>query len=298
MTDYGRDLQFGVFVNPAVANLGNTLEVAELADESGLDFIAVQDHPYQARFLDAWALMSTLLARTQRVRVVPDVVNLPLRPPAVLAKSAASLDVLSGGRFELALGAGAFWEAIAAMGGAARSKAEAATALEEAVEVIRLMWSDQRAVRFDGHFYRLSGAHPGPRPAHPISIWLGVSGPRLLRLVGRRADGWIPSSTYIPPSALPERNAVIDQAAREAGRDPGSILRGYNVFGEIGSAESAQFSGPVDQWVRELTSLATEFGMDTFLFGHPADDVTQIRTFAEKVAPAVRSAVAARRAAG
>ena len=108
MTDYGRTLQFGVFATPTVELLDNTFELAALADETGLDFIGVQDHPYQAKFLDSFSLMGTLLARTERVRVFPDVACLPLRPPSVMAKAAASLDVLSGGRFELALGAGAF----------------------------------------------------------------------------------------------------------------------------------------------------------------------------------------------
>jgi alkanesulfonate monooxygenase SsuD/methylene tetrahydromethanopterin reductase-like flavin-dependent oxidoreductase (luciferase family) len=87
-----------------------------------LDLIGIQDHPYQRRFLDTFALIGDLLARTERLRFFPDVANLPLRQPAMLAKAGASLDVMSGGRFELGLGAGAFWEAIAAMGGPARSR--------------------------------------------------------------------------------------------------------------------------------------------------------------------------------
>jgi hypothetical protein len=106
------------------------------------------------------------------------------------------LDVLSDGRFELGLGAGAFWEAVEAMGGPRRSPGEAVDALVEAIEVIRLMWSDQRSVRFDGRHYRLAGVKPGPRPVHPIGIWLGVGGRRTLALVGRTADGWLPSSGW------------------------------------------------------------------------------------------------------
>lgn len=140
MADYGRELQFGVFATPDADTIEHTLRVAALADERGLDLIGIQDHPYQRRFLDAWSLLATILARTERVRAFPDVASLPLRPPAVLAKAAASLDRLSGGRVELALGAGAFWEAIGAMGGPVRSPGEAATALTEAVRVIRAMW--------------------------------------------------------------------------------------------------------------------------------------------------------------
>ncbi|MFD9661104.1 LLM class flavin-dependent oxidoreductase [Rhodococcus sp. NPDC059968] len=299
MTDYGRAIQFGAFVTPSVELLANTFELAALADETGLDLIGVQDHPYQAKFLDCWSLMGTLLARTERVRVFPDVACLPLRPPATMAKAAASLDVLSGGRFELALGAGAFWEAIGAMGGDVRTPGHAATALEEAVEVIRLMWSGERAVYSEGEHYRLEGVHPGPVPAHGIGIWLGVGGPRLLRALGRSADGWIPSSSYFPPEVLPGMHARIDAGAAVAGRDPSSIVRAYNVFGQVSDTPSDTFfHGTVEQWVSQLTELAVETGIDTFVFGTDGDDLTQVRRFATDVAPAVRAAVDQHRGTG
>jgi alkanesulfonate monooxygenase SsuD/methylene tetrahydromethanopterin reductase-like flavin-dependent oxidoreductase (luciferase family) len=101
--------------------------------------------------------------------------------------------VLSGGRFELALGAGGFWDAIEAYGGPRREPRDALAALEEAIQVIRLIWSGERNLRFNGAHYRLAGAHSGPVPVHPIGIWLGVYGPRASRLLGRLADGWVPS---------------------------------------------------------------------------------------------------------
>lgn len=255
MPDYGRPVQFGLFPSPDVDHLEDALALADVADRGDLDLLGIQDHPYQSRHLDAWALMATLLSRTQRVHVFPDVASLPLRPPAVLATTAASLDLLSGGRFELGLGAGAFWEAIAAMGGPARSPREAGAALTEAVEVIRLMWSDRRAVRYQGQHYRLVGVHPGPRPAHPIGVWLGVGGPKMLSLVGRAADGWVLSNTYFPPDALPPMHARIDAACHEAGRAPAAIRRVYNVFGTItDGARKDAFDGPADQWVGSATA--------------------------------------------
>lgn len=293
MTDYGRPPQFGVFLTPDADRADHALEVAAAADQGGLDLIGVQDHPYQRRFLDAFALMATVLARTKTVRVFPDVASLPLRPPAVLAKTAASLDTLSGGRFELALGAGAFWDAIGAMEGTVRSPKDAADALIEAIEVTRLMWSGERSVRYPGRHYRLAGVRPGPPPAHDIGIWLGVLGPRLLGTVGRLADGWVPSSSYVPPEALADKHARIDDAARAAGRDPAEIQRVYNVFGEITSRESRGFlQGPPDQWVDELTELVLDGGMDTFVLGVADDHLGQIRRFAAEIAPAVRETVA------
>jgi alkanesulfonate monooxygenase SsuD/methylene tetrahydromethanopterin reductase-like flavin-dependent oxidoreductase (luciferase family) len=290
MPDYGRALGFGVFPTPEAAKLDEVLALARVADQEGLDYVGIQDHPYQRRFLDTWMLMATVLAGTERVRVFPDVANLPLRPPAVTAKAAASLDVLSGGRFELGLGAGAFWEAVEAMGGPRRSPKEAVDALVEAIEVIRLMWSDQRSVRFEGRYYRLAGVKPGPPPAHPIGIWLGVGGRRTLALVGGTADGWVPSSGWATPDKLPDMHARIDEAAVAAGRDPAGIARVYNVWGKIGGT-GGFLQGGVEQWVDELTELAVEHGMDTFMFGPSEDPVTQLQRFAADVAPAVRERV-------
>src|SRR4051794_41521022 len=117
MTDYGQELRFGVFIPPDADRADAVVELALLADTAGLDLVTFQDHPYQARFLDTWTLLSVVAAQTTNVRLAPNVANLPLRPPVVLARSVASLDILSGGRVELGLGSGAFWDAIAANGG-------------------------------------------------------------------------------------------------------------------------------------------------------------------------------------
>ncbi len=294
MPDYGRPLRFGVFPTPDAGALDEVLGLAQVAAEESLEYVGIQDHPYQRRFLDTWMLMATVLAKTERVSVFPDVANLPLRSPAVMAKSAASLDVMSNGRFELGLGAGVFWEAVGAMGGPTRSPGEAVDALVEAIEVIRLMWSDQRSVRFDGRYYRLAGVRPGPAPVHAIGIWLGVGGRRTLALVGRAADGWVPSSGWATPDNLPDMQARIDEAAVAAGRDPAAIARVYNVWGRIDGA-GGFLQGQTAQWVDELTQLAVEHGMDTFMFGPTEDPIPQLQRFAAEVAPAVRENVAQHR---
>lgn len=292
--DYGRDVAFGLFPSPGAdpGALETLWAQVAAADRGGLELVGIQDHPYQRRHLDTWMLMAAVLAHTERVRVFPDVANLPLRPPAVMATSAASLDVLSGGRFELGLGAGGFWEAIAAMGGPRRTPREAADALVEAVEVIRLMWSGERSVRFSGEHYTLSGVKPGPLPVHDMGIWLGVAGPRLLKELGRSADGWVPSSGFVGLDELAGKHALIDEGAAEAGRDPASVRRVYNVWGTItGGASSGFLDGPADQWVDQLTELVLERGMDTFVFGPSDGSVEQVERFAAEVAPAVRSMV-------
>jgi alkanesulfonate monooxygenase SsuD/methylene tetrahydromethanopterin reductase-like flavin-dependent oxidoreductase (luciferase family) len=291
MPDYGRDLTFGYFLIPNAAD--PLLNTAREIEARGLDWIGIQDHPYQRRFVDTWVLLGAIAAVTTRVGFFPDVANLPLRPPAVMGKAAASLDVLSGGRFELALGAGSFWDAIEAYGGPRRAPRDALGALEEAIQVIRLTWSGERNLRFNGTHYRLAGAHSGPVPVHPIGIWLGVYGPRALRLAGRLADGWVPSlQREIAP--LAEGSARLDDAAAAAGREPSEIRRVINVNGQItDGARVGLLRGPVDQWVDELTDLAVEYGFDTFMFWGEGDD--QLPRFADEVAPAVRVQVAAER---
>jgi alkanesulfonate monooxygenase SsuD/methylene tetrahydromethanopterin reductase-like flavin-dependent oxidoreductase (luciferase family) len=278
--DYGRPVQFGVFLTPAAANPRRTLDLAMLVDELGFDLIGIQDHPYQHRFLDTWTLLTTIAMRTSRITVFPDVLNVPLRPPAVLAKAAASLDLLTGGRLELGLGAGGSWEAIKSIGGPVRTRGESVSALAEAIQVIRLMWSGDRGARFDGKFYRLDGVNTGPAPAHPIGIWLGAYRPRMLSLVGRMADGWVPSLGYAQPADLLEGNRRIDEAAGEAGRDPRSIRRVLNAGADVS--------------IEQLASLTVETGMDTYVIGG-LEDPEALRWFASEVVPAVREAVAARR---
>ena len=297
MGDYGRPVEFGFFPVPYADRYERIVADVTYADGVGLDLVGIQDHPYQARYLETWSLISDLAARTSRVRFFPDVANLPLRNPAVLAKAAATIDRCSGGRFELGLGAGAFWDAIVAMGGPRREPAEAVAALAEAIEVIRLMWSDARSVRFPGTYYPLAGAHPGPTPAHPVGIWLGAVGPRMLALTGRTADGWVPSSSYVPPEALPGLQNRIDEAAAGAGRDPSAVRRVYNVSGRITDGPAEGFlDGPPQRWVDDVTALVVERGMDTFVLWPDEADVTgQLRRWAEEVVPAVREAVAQER---
>ena len=304
MSDFGHHLEFGYFLIPDADDPGGVLETARLADRLGYDLLGVQDHPYQPTHLDALALLGVILAQTERIRVFQDVGNLPLRPPAVFAKAAATLDLLSGGRFEAGLGGGAYLQAAEAMGAPALTPGESLDALEEAIAILRASWSDAPAVRLRGRHYRLEGARLGPRPAHEIGIWLGAAKPRALALTGRLADGWAAPlmSSYLPPAAAVEAQTIIDRAARQAGRDPGEIRRIYNVPGAFTSAAPAPASdsdqaiiGPPEHWADVLSHFAVDLGFGTFLLIAPPDPDT-LRTFIEDVAPLVRERVATARA--
>lgn len=291
MADYGRKLEFGASVEPLANPPDWAVRIARAADGAGLDLLGIQDHPYQRRFLDTWTLISTLVPQTENLRFFPDVASLPLRPPAMLAKSAASLDVLSGGRIEVGLGAGAFWDAIEAMDGPRRSPAEAVRSVEEAIQVMRLVWSDERSLRFDGEIYTLKGMRPGPKPAHGIGVWVGAYGPKMLDLIGRLADGWVPSLGFVQPEKLPEMQQKIDAGATGAGRAPGEIQRILNVSGKIAESGEGSLEGPVSKWVEELTRLVLEVGMDTFIYWPREDHVRQVEMFSAEVVPAVRESV-------
>ncbi|MBE1586207.1 LLM class flavin-dependent oxidoreductase [Nonomuraea angiospora] len=297
MTDYGHDLLFGAFVTPTAQPATHAVEVAVAADRAGLDLVTFQDHPYQPKFLDTWTLLSYVAARTERVRLSGNVLNLPLRHPAVLARSAASLDLLSGGRFELGIGAGGFWDAIEAMGGRRLSPGQAVDALEEAIGIFREIWAadEPGGVRVDGEYYQVKGAKRGPAPAHDIGIWLGAYKPKMLKLTGRAADGWLPSLSYLQggPGDLTEGNKHIDEAAQSAGRSPADVRRLLNLSGRFASSSRGLLDGPPDQWAEELAGLALEHGVSTFIL--MADDPSVVELFAGEVAPATRELVTAER---
>jgi hemerythrin-like domain-containing protein len=297
MTGYGHPLLFGSFITPVAGDPERTVDLAVLSEQAGLDLVTFQDHPYQPAFLDTWTLLSYVAARTSRVRLAANVTNLPLRPPAVLARSVASLDLLSGGRIELGLGAGAFWDAIEAMGGRRLRPGQARQALAEAIEVIRQTWdTGQRGgVRLDGEFYQVNGAKRGPAPAHEVGIWLGAYKPGMLALTGRAADGWLPSLGYLQPGDLAAGNKIIDEAAHQAGRSPDRIRRLLNISGQFSPVSRGPLDGPADQWVEELADFALSDGISAFIFA--GDDPDDLRRFAAEVAPAVRELVAAEQTA-
>jgi alkanesulfonate monooxygenase SsuD/methylene tetrahydromethanopterin reductase-like flavin-dependent oxidoreductase (luciferase family) len=299
MADYGQVIEFGYFLTPDADDPDGVVETARFVDELGYDLLGVQDHPYQRRHLDTLALLGVILAKTERIRVFQAVGNLPLRPPAVWAKAAATLDRLSGGRFEAGLGAGGYLEPAHAMGAPELTPKESLEALEEAVEIARESWSGARSIRHHGRHYELDGMKPGPTPAHPIGIWLGAAKPRALALTGRVADGWVaPMMVYVPPAEVPAAEERIDRAARDAGRDPAEIKRIYIVSGEFtsespGPANDADSTiiGPPDHWVDVLTHLALDLGLSSLILAAPPDPDT-LRTYIQDVAPRVRERVA------
>lgn len=280
MTDSGAPLRFGIDVDPRARPVAEIAAVAERAEAAGLDFLSIQDHPYQPEFLDAWTLITFLAARTQRIRLFPNVANVALRPPAMLAKEAASLDILTGGRIELAIGTGGYPDAAAGMGGRPLGGAAGVAAAQDAIQVIRRTWND----------------HPGPPPAHSMGIWLGAFRQQMLRLAGRYSDGWVaPANVYLPPVMVAGAQRVINDAARAAGRDPTEIRRIYNVRDapgrhDQGGSRPGAIEAP-SHWAETLAGYVTELGFDSFVMQLTDPSAEQIDLLANEVIPRVRELV-------
>jgi alkanesulfonate monooxygenase SsuD/methylene tetrahydromethanopterin reductase-like flavin-dependent oxidoreductase (luciferase family) len=292
-------LQFGVFLDPRAADIGRLRDNVQVAEAAGFDYASIQDHPYVPDFLDTFALIGTLIGETSRLRFMTNVANLPLRPAQMLAKTSASLDLLSGGRFELGIGAGRAWDQVAGLGGPRRTPREAVAAVSEAIDVLRTMWLPGRTVSLPGQHYPLA-AQTGPAPAHRIGIWLGAMGPRMLDLAGRKADGWIaPLATGY--ETKPAAQGRIDIAARAVGRDPASIRRAIQLVGTItGTPDttSRPRSGPGSQpirttpdiWAKIITEFAAGQRFDTVNLIPEHATSEQLRLFATEVIPRARAA--------
>ncbi len=293
-----RDPTFGMSIVPD--NMERAFSLAKSAEELGLDIIGIQDHPYNGTFFDTWTLISALAASTKRIRYFTNVGDLPMRPPAMLAKASATLDIITKGRIELGLGAGAFWDAIQSYGGPRRAPGEAVAAYEEALQVIRLLWNyggPRRRASFHGKYYQLQDARAGPSPPHNIGIWVGAFRPRMMQLIGRSGDGWVtPLSTYIAADEIKLSQQLINDAAKKNGRSPNSIARVFNAVGIIdergelnrSSGDKAPFVGSPSEWSDWIASSYRDLGLDTFVFWPgEGQEESQLRLFAERVVPKV-----------
>ncbi|GMA96728.1 hypothetical protein GCM10025881_35520 [Pseudolysinimonas kribbensis] len=140
----------------------------------------------------------------------------------------------------------------------------------------------------------MDGAKRGPAPAHDIPIWLGAMKPRMQRLIGRKADGWLPTYLYLQPGDLARGNEIIDAAAAGAGRDPREVRRLLNIGGSFLPERRDTLQGPPSSWVHDLLPLVVEDGVSTFILA--SDDPSTIQNFALDVIPLLRDAVEEARA--
>lgn len=289
------NVRFGYGSPNGVRDVAEILDLAAKADRAGLDVFSVSDHPYLADHLDAYALISYILGRTERISTLVNVTNLPLRPAPMLARTATSLTALSNGRFVLGLGAGGAWDRITSMGVPNLRPAEAVAKFEEAMVLIHELSGGGPAVTNDS----VRGIVPAAVPA-PL-IWTGSNGPKSLAATGRQADGWIPghAADWISETYQDGRR-IIDEAALSVGRKPSDIATIFNLPGVITSqprsrvrdADGRWIGGSPAQWIEELTAAVLQYGAAGFtLFARGTESLEHtLELWAHEIAPAVRAA--------
>jgi alkanesulfonate monooxygenase SsuD/methylene tetrahydromethanopterin reductase-like flavin-dependent oxidoreductase (luciferase family) len=296
---------FGLGLETGAHQVSETIRHARMADEAGLDYVSVGDHPYFAERVDAYATLGFLLGATSSIAGVVICTNLLSRPVPMLARTITGLSTISRGRVVLALGAGGMWEEIVALGAPRLSPGARIRALEEAITVVRALSGGGDAVTFDGEFYHVTELTPAAIPTPPI--WVGSGGQKGLAVIGRQADGWIPPHAADWRSTVVAKSRpIIDEAAVSVGRDPGDVGTIYNVAGqitelpvplaEIRNDEGRWIGGGVTQWVEELTFAVLEQDAAGFNYlvppgGDSLSDTT-LNLWAHEVVPAVREAIA------
>ena len=282
----------GVDVSSSAEPGADPVGDARAAEALGFDFVSCSDHPAgRSPTFETWTLLSWLAAATTRIAVMPRVLGVPFRVPALVAKMAESLDRLTGGRLVLGLGAGADPQELRAVGVRADSGAERVVGLADAVRIVRGLWREPTFTH-RGAVYSVEDAPMEPKPARTIPIWLGTFGPRALAVTGALADGWIPSLGYAPAERLPAMRAAVLDAAARAGRRPDAVTCALNVEVAIGTGRHAApgiVSGSVADVADQLRAFV-DVGFTAFnIKPTGAERSTVLGAFADSVLPVLRA---------
>jgi F420-dependent oxidoreductase-like protein len=305
-------IPFGVQLPPQQTGWDDLAQTWAAAEALGFDSVWLFDHllpifsdPAGPCF-EGWSSLAALAATTRRIRVGCMVTANTFRTPALLAKMAVTVDHITGGRLNFGVGAGWFESEHQAYGLEFFSARERIERLEEAVSVIRALWTRSRTT-FEGRFYRIVDAPFEPKPVqrpHP-PVWIGGRGPKwTLPVVARVAEAWN-ATPFHPPDELRELNGVLDDACRSAGRDPQDVLRSLLVpfhvtqsaaEASIAVAGFAKMMGmPVERArrillcgdasrIRDQIAEYREAGVEYFVLMCAAPfDMIQLRLFAERV---------------
>ena len=280
-------IKLGVHSGQQDCSYDELRKIWHLADTSGLYWVSVWDHFYEAPYRDgtgdcfeATATMAALAAETRNVRVGCLVFCMGYRNPGVLAKSAATIDHISGGRLELGIGGGWHEAEHQAFGIPFRPVKERLDILEESVQIIRSLLTNEKT-SFNGHYFKFEDAYCNPKPLQPSPrIWIGGRGEiRTLRIVAKYADGW--NAAYISAEDYQKKSEILDQWCAREDRDPKSIQRNVNVHFQMGANEiSAQ-------------QKRKAFQGQEALYGTPAEVIEHIGEYAKAGAEGLNIALRA-----
>ncbi|MBS7614713.1 LLM class flavin-dependent oxidoreductase [Candidatus Bathyarchaeota archaeon] len=293
------------------------LEFAQLAEKSGLDSVWMSDHlmytvPNKGS-LEAFSSLAAVAARTKNITIGTKVVCAPFRHPALLAKAGVTLDIISNGRFVLGIGAGWFKTEFDAYGFPFDKKV---SVTRETVEIVKMLW-EKPTVNYDGEFFKIKDAACLPKPVqkpHP-PIWIGSSGPRMLKLTAEIGDGWvIPNPTV---EEYRQKLETIRNHARKMGRNSEGIEAACYVYASL-STDSEEawktaeeqilperrraigadlslerlgeicFIGNPDDWIGRIEEYA-KVGADHIIVKTVPTNHEKLRLYAEKVVPYFRN---------
>jgi alkanesulfonate monooxygenase SsuD/methylene tetrahydromethanopterin reductase-like flavin-dependent oxidoreductase (luciferase family) len=290
-------IRFGIDV-PAATEV-DPVAAAQAAEALGFDFVSTSDHPCGIDpSHETWTMLTWMAAHTSRITVVPRVLGVPYRRPAMVAKMAETLHRLSGGRLILGLGGGSSDREFEAFGIGVPSPRDKVDGLGEAVEIIRGLWTSPE-LTYRGRLHHTVAAPLEPKPHRPIPLWLGTFGPRALTLTGRLADGWFPSLGYAPQEQLARMRDRVLTAAQAAGRSADELTCVLNVEVRIGRDGSApgRLTGSPEQVAEALAGLAglgfRVFNLKPALKPAASDREEQVERLAREVMPAVAQLVPA-----
>ena len=246
------------------------------------DSVWIADHFYgfdrekKEGFLEGWTTLTWLAAKFPNVMLCNHVLGQGYRNPALTAKMASTLQVLSGGRFMLGIGAGWREDEYHSYGYDFPKTSVRLHQLEEVVQICRLMWTEEHPT-FSGTYFQIDDAAATPRPDVVPPICIGSSGEKIgLPIVGRQADVW--NSYFEGGDDWKRKRDIVDTAAVAAGRNPSAIESCSPVAGDLPESDADS-----EQWIERLTNLSQQ-GISYFVmdFGHPLHVEPALR-FAEQV---------------
>ena len=265
-------MRFGLFTSMGAQTWSGVLDLWRHIEATGWDIGCVTDHfmpntkEREGAMLESWSTLSALAALVPRIRVGTIVLGNTYRHPAVVAKMAAQVDIISGGRLLLGLGAGWQENEHQAYGIPFHTMRERLDRLDEACQVMKSLWTQHRS-QFKGRYYQLSDAPLEPKPVqtpHP-ELMIGGGGERVtLRIVAKHADHW---NVWGGPKVLARKGAILDEHCAAVGRDPKTITRSANM--------SLLITDKKDEVDRLADTIATRMGRhaadarDTCLAGTP-----------------------------
>jgi probable F420-dependent oxidoreductase len=250
-----------VFLDPRAADVGRLRDYVQEAEAAGFDYVSIQDHPYVPDFLDTFTLIGTLIGQTSRLRFMTNVANLPLRPAQMLAKTSASLDLLSGGRFELGLGAGWMTPDYEQPGFPLDRPGLRIARLAEAIDIVRGLWLDV-PFSYEGAHYEVNHLTGRPVPLTPGGppIVVGGGGEKVLRLAARVADV-VALNVNLAAGVIDER-AFPDGVPEVTERKLGWIRESAGPrFGELELQVRVHLAMVTDDRAGVIEELAPGFGL-------------------------------------